>query len=144
MHTTTLSSDLGRASPTLVETRRCEFKPGEAAPLQVAPRKHLQDLGTVAADLGSDAIPLCWESFNVRCYRRLVAEWLEEKLGIVVPEEGHERGESIPFSEQPSKWDGKPTTANADDALKGGRLSRTLAARDSEPAKISVAPHPPA
>ena len=40
-----------------------------------------------------------------------VAEWLEEKLGIVVPELGHERAESIPFSEQPSKWDGKPTTA---------------------------------
>jgi len=37
----------------------------------------------------------------------LVAEWLEERLEIVVPELGHERSESIPFSEQPSKWDGK-------------------------------------
>ena len=44
----------------------------------------------------------------MRCHRRLVAEWLEEKLGIVVPELGHERAESVPFSEQPSKWDGKP------------------------------------
>jgi hypothetical protein len=33
---------------------------------------------------------------------------LEEKLGIVVSEVGHERGESIPFSEQRSKWDAKP------------------------------------
>jgi hypothetical protein len=41
----------------------------------------------------------------------LVAEWLEEKLGIVVAELGHERAESLPFSEQPSKWDGKPPSA---------------------------------
>jgi hypothetical protein len=33
--------------------------------------------------------------------------WFEEKLGIVVPELGHERTESIPFNEQPSKWDAK-------------------------------------
>ena len=32
----------------------------------------------VAEELGPDAILLCWESFNVRCHRRLVAEWLEE------------------------------------------------------------------
>jgi len=73
-------------------------------------RKQLATLDPrqVAEDLGSDAILLCWESFNVRCHRRRVAEWLEEKLGIVVPELGHERGESMPFSEQPSKWSGKP------------------------------------
>jgi len=63
------------------------------------------DAKQVAEDLGPDAILLCWESFNVRCHRRLVAEWLEEKLGIVVPEMDHERAESIPFSERPSKWD---------------------------------------
>jgi hypothetical protein len=76
-------------------------------------RKLLESLDAkqVAEDLGPNAILLCWESFNVRCHRRLVAEWLEEKLGIVVPELGHERSESAPFSEQPSKWDGKPTTA---------------------------------
>jgi hypothetical protein len=76
-------------------------------------RKQLDALDPkqVAKDLGPDAILLCWESFNVRCDRRLVAEWLEERLGIVVPELGHERSESVPFSEQPSKWDGKPTTS---------------------------------
>jgi Protein of unknown function, DUF488 len=76
-------------------------------------RKQLESLDAkqVAEDLGANAILLCWESFNVRCHRRLVAEWLEARLGIVVPELGHARTESLPFSEQPSKWDGKPTTA---------------------------------
>jgi hypothetical protein len=74
-------------------------------------RKRLEGLDArqVVKDLGPDAILLCWESFNVRCHRRLVAEWLEEKLGIAVPEVGHERSESIPFSKQPSKWDTKPS-----------------------------------
>jgi hypothetical protein len=67
------------------------------------------DAKQVAEDLGPNAILLCWESFNVRCHRRLVAEWLEEKLGIVVPELGHERAESLPFNEQPSKWNSKPS-----------------------------------
>ena len=73
-------------------------------------RKQLDalDAKQVAEHLGPNAILLCWESFNVRCHRRLVAEWLEEKLGIVVPELDHERPESLPFSEQPSKWDEKP------------------------------------
>ena len=44
----------------------------------------------------------------MRCHRRLVAEWLEEKLRIVVPEPDHEHAESLPFSDQPSKWDAKP------------------------------------
>jgi hypothetical protein len=38
---------------------------------------------------------------------RLVAEWLEEKLGIVVPELEHERAESLSFNKQPSKWNTK-------------------------------------
>jgi hypothetical protein len=37
-----------------------------------------------------------------------VAEWLEEKLGVVVPELDHDRKESIPFREQPSKWENEP------------------------------------
>ena|SRR5579864_849021 len=76
-------------------------------------RKQLEllDAKQVAEELGPNAILLCWESFNVRCHRRLVAEWLEEKLGIVVPELGHERAASLPFSEQPSKWEEKPPAA---------------------------------
>ena len=68
------------------------------------------DAEQVAEDLGPNAIILCWESFNVRCHRRLVAEWLEERLGIVVPELEHERAESLPFNKQPSKWDTEPAT----------------------------------
>jgi len=74
-------------------------------------RKQLEalDAKQIAEELGPNAILLCWESFNVRCHRRLVAEWLEEKLGITVPEVDHERCESLPFSQQPSKWDEKPS-----------------------------------
>ena len=75
-------------------------------------RKQLEalDAKQVAGELGPNAILLCWESFNVRCHRRLVAEWLEGKLGIVVPELEHERAESLPFNQQPSKWDTQPAT----------------------------------
>jgi hypothetical protein len=70
-------------------------------------RKQLDalDAKQVVEEVGPDAILLCWESFNVRCHRRLVAEWLEEKLGITVPEFAHERSESIPFNEQKSTWE---------------------------------------
>jgi len=61
------------------------------------------DAKQVAEELGSNAILLCWESFNVRCHRRLVAEWLEQALGLEIPELGHKRSDSIPFSEQPGK-----------------------------------------
>lgn len=40
----------------------------------------------VYQDLGPDAILLCWEAPGEFCHRRLVAEWLEEHLGIQVPE----------------------------------------------------------
>jgi len=52
----------------------------------------------VYADLGEDAVLLCWERSGAFCHRRLVAEWLEEKLGILVPEVGaggeEDRGQS--------------------------------------------------
>jgi len=44
----------------------------------------------VYKDLGDDAILLCWEKPGEFCHRRLVAEWLEETLGIEVPELGFE------------------------------------------------------
>ena len=40
----------------------------------------------VYEDLGDDAILLCWEPPGTFCHRRLVAEWLEKNLGVVVPE----------------------------------------------------------
>src|ERR1022692_2918745 len=68
------------------------------------------DAKQVTEELGPNAIILCWELVNVRCHRRPVAEWLQEKLGIVVPELEHERGESLPFNQQPSKWDAEAAT----------------------------------
>ena len=44
------------------------------------------DPSKVATDLGPDAILLCWEAPGEDCHRRLVAEWLQESLGIAVPE----------------------------------------------------------
>lgn len=44
------------------------------------------DPAKVVADLGDDAILLCWEKPGEDCHRRLVAEWLEKFLGIIVPE----------------------------------------------------------
>lgn len=44
------------------------------------------DPAKVVADLGEDAILLCWEKPGEDCHRRLVAEWLESHTGIKVPE----------------------------------------------------------
>ncbi len=38
------------------------------------------------SELGPDAIMLCWESPGKFCHRRLVAEWLENALGIKIDE----------------------------------------------------------
>jgi hypothetical protein len=42
-------------------------------------------------DLGENAVLMCWERPNFRCHRRLVAEWLEEALGIEIPEYGFDK-----------------------------------------------------
>jgi uncharacterized protein (DUF488 family) len=44
--------------------------------------------GQVFQDLGEEAILLCWEEPGEFCHRRLVANWLEEALGISIPERG--------------------------------------------------------
>lgn len=46
------------------------------------------DPGEVYAELGDDAILLCWERPGAFCHRQLVAGWFEEKLGASVPELG--------------------------------------------------------
>ncbi len=46
---------------------------------QLDPRK-------VYEDLGQEAVLLCWEPPGRFCHRRLVASWLEEHLGVAVPE----------------------------------------------------------
>ena len=40
----------------------------------------------VLADLGPDAVMLCWEAPGETCHRRLVAEWLEEVTGVEIRE----------------------------------------------------------
>ena len=40
----------------------------------------------VSADLGPDAILLCYEGPGEECHRRLVAEWLEQALDVKIPE----------------------------------------------------------
>jgi len=44
------------------------------------PVKVIEDLG------GDNFILLCWEAPGEFCHRRMVAEWLEEAMGIEVPE----------------------------------------------------------
>lgn len=44
--------------------------------------------GLVYQELGEEAILLCWEAPGEFCHRRLVASWLEEALGISIPERG--------------------------------------------------------
>lgn len=53
----------------------------------------------IVASFGGDAILLCWEAPNIRCHRRIVAEWFETKLGIVVPEFGFERSAIKPYAQ---------------------------------------------
>jgi len=44
------------------------------------------DAEKVLAELGEDAVLVCWEGADKFCHRRIVAEWLEEQLDIEVPE----------------------------------------------------------
>ena len=44
------------------------------------------DAQQVYADLGPDAILLCWESPGKFCHRRIAAEWMEKALAIEIDE----------------------------------------------------------
>jgi hypothetical protein len=46
------------------------------------------DPGQVFLELGEEALLLCFEAPGEFCHRRLVADWLEEALGIKIPERG--------------------------------------------------------
>ena len=46
---------------------------------------------------------LCWESPNVSCHRRLVAEWLESQCGITVCEYGFDRQSIMEYDAMPEK-----------------------------------------
>ena len=40
----------------------------------------------VYKELGEETVLLCWERPGDFCHRRLVAEWFENELGLLVPE----------------------------------------------------------
>ena len=49
----------------------------------LSPRRVYDEIVALA---GREAILLCWEKPGVFCHRRLLAEWLEEGLGIEIAE----------------------------------------------------------
>jgi hypothetical protein len=63
------------------------------------------DPARVVAELGDQAVLLCFEAPGRLCHRRIVAEWLEEALGVVIPELGFPREllpswPDLPFKDQ--------------------------------------------
>lgn len=60
----------------------------------------------VYEDLGEQAVLLCWCKHNAGCHRRLVAEWLEKSLGIVIPEWGYPRSDCQPYAA--CRWEKGP------------------------------------
>lgn len=40
----------------------------------------------VVEDLGRDAVLLCWEKPGKFCHRHIVADWIQEKVGVLVEE----------------------------------------------------------
>lgn len=61
------------------------------------------DPAQVAADLGDNAVMLCWEKPGERCHRRRVAEWIEQATGQVVTELGFERQDIREYTSTPRK-----------------------------------------
>lgn len=69
------------------------------------------DPAKVLQDLGEDAILLCREKAGEFCHRRLVTAWLEESLGIEVPEWGYSPAQR-PVEKAPEKKpESKPPTS---------------------------------
>jgi hypothetical protein len=56
--------------------------------------------------LGEEAVLLCWEKPGEGCHRRLVAEWFEASLGVVVPEWGVPREQTPAYRDTPWKEKG--------------------------------------
>lgn len=57
------------------------------------------DAEQIVSELPENCVLLCYESHNDWCHRRMVAEWLEEELGIEVCEMGFEREQTFPYAE---------------------------------------------
>jgi hypothetical protein len=63
------------------------------------------DTRQIFGELGDNAVLLCYESPNVWCHRRPVAEWQERSLSVVIPELGFDRSFSLSFTDTPEKAD---------------------------------------
>jgi hypothetical protein len=77
--------------------------------------------------LGEDAVLLCWEKPGEGCHRRLVAEWFEASLAVVVPELGVPREQTPTYRDTPwkEKAASKPP-APPDGSLAAGPLFEYL------------------
>lgn len=88
----------GAALQELAPTRRMlKMSHEEYEPLMRGILAEL-DPAAIAAQLGSGAVLLCWEKPFLRCHRRMVAEWLEDALGVVIPELGYSRSATISYA----------------------------------------------
>jgi hypothetical protein len=67
------------------------------------------DPAEIAATLGDGAVLICYEPPGFRCHRRAVAEWLEQALGIEVPELGFPRKLVLPYADAPYPDDAPET-----------------------------------
>lgn len=83
----------GRRYPALAPKREWLWLPEEAYREQFAAKLRGMNAQKVVADLGEDAVLLCWEAPGRFCHRRLVAEWIERETGIAVPEAAVEEAE---------------------------------------------------
>ena len=76
------------------------WKAGEISQAEYTQRFYQETLsfldpGQVFQELGAEAILLCYEDPGKFCHRRLVASWLEESLGVSIPERGFRELEGL-------------------------------------------------
>lgn len=102
----------GDTLPALAPTRAMlKMPPAQYDPLYAAILAKLNPQ-QIALQLGKGAVILCWEKPVVeKCHRRLVAEWLERHLSIVVPEFGYDRKDCPPYAETGVKGQAEPAPA---------------------------------
>ncbi len=91
----------GKNYKDLAPTYRMLKLPREEYDRQFAAILARLDPRKVCEDLGEGAVLLCWEKPGQACHRRIVAEWIETALGLVVPEFGFERHQTPPYAETP-------------------------------------------
>jgi hypothetical protein len=84
-----------RLAPTWVMMK----KPREVYDSMFAEALSKLDAERIVKSLPENPVLLCYEAHNDWCHRRMVAEWLENEMGIVVPEWGFDREQTFPYKE---------------------------------------------